>query len=181
MAAADSIRALSADYVRSILEYDSETGTLTWRVRRAQRSPAGALAGSVNSKTGYRVVRVDGRIFLAHRLIWLLVTGAMPAEVVDHRNGARADNRWTNLRACSQQENCANRKTRRDSSTGVANVRTRRVPRGIVYDVIVTWKGVSQGEYGFDSLADASIAADSLRVLMQGEFAKHLGSNSTLA
>jgi hypothetical protein len=46
----------------------------------------------------YRAIRVDGGLYLEHRVIWLLVTGVWPEGVIAHVNGDGHDNRWNNLR-----------------------------------------------------------------------------------
>lgn len=88
-------------------------GTLYWRVdRRVGRgkgrvhAKAGDEAGCL-AATGYRVVRIDGRLYLAHRLVWLITTGAWPTEI-DHINRNRAGNRPDNLREVTSAENKAN-------------------------------------------------------------------------
>ena len=57
--------------------------------------------------TGYRVVRIDGQLYLAHRLVWLILHGSWPTEI-DHINRNRADNRPVNLREVTSAENKAN-------------------------------------------------------------------------
>lgn len=95
--------------VHEVLAYDRETGAFTYRVRVAQRAPAGAIAGSVNSE-GYRHIRIDGRAYKAHRLAWLIETGSWPTAMIDHINGDRDDNRIANLREATRSQNLANSK-----------------------------------------------------------------------
>jgi HNH endonuclease len=54
-------------------------------------------AGYVNHD-GYRVIELDGREHYAHDLAWLMQTGAWPQRRIEHINGNRNDNRWSNLR-----------------------------------------------------------------------------------
>lgn len=112
----------SQDYLRECFAYDPDTGVLTWRERplshfenpriqlgwntRHSNTPAGALKAH-----GYRAVKLDRCMYLAHRLIWVLVVGEEP-HVIDHRNRNRADNRISNLRNVSPSENCHNQKPR---------------------------------------------------------------------
>lgn len=95
------------------------TGDATWSARYA-----GKLAGTV-TRGGYRYVRMDDTAFMAHRLIWKMVTGEDPDEV-DHINGDRLDNRLANLRSVSKVGNRRNKATQRNNRTGLPGVRFRR-------------------------------------------------------
>jgi hypothetical protein len=81
----------------ALLKYDPLTGSLTWAIRINNRAPVGQEAGTL-TRRGYRQVRIDGRIYLAHRLAWFLVHGQWPVWHIDHINGVRDDNRLANLR-----------------------------------------------------------------------------------
>ncbi len=91
---------ISAEVARSALAYDPGTGVL---VRRKDASRADRL-----NNLGYRVAALGGERHLAHRLAWLIVTGEWPAQMLDHINGDRADNRWSNLREADKSINAQN-------------------------------------------------------------------------
>ena len=56
----------------------------------------GERAGWVNNN-GYRYVRINGKAYKAHRLIWLFVHGSFPKGNISHKNYMRDDNRISNL------------------------------------------------------------------------------------
>jgi hypothetical protein len=113
---------LTADYVRSILDYDPETGEFRWKIDRAKRKiKSGDVAGRIN-EDGYRRIGIIGKLYPAHRLAWLLVYGEFPVSHLDHVNGARDDNRLCNLRLASQSQNIANARIGSRNTTGFKGV-----------------------------------------------------------
>lgn len=98
----------TAEQVRELLRYDPETGDF-YRLCPSSRSPSGLVSRSVNG-SGYRRIRILGRLYFAHRVAWLYMTGSWPANWIDHINGDRSDNRWSNLRDVTPRRNALNRK-----------------------------------------------------------------------
>lgn len=101
---------LTAERLRSILCLNRETGEFT-RISRPF-----SKVGSVTSK-GYLCIMVDGRLYVAHRLVWLYTTGMWPPYQLDHINGCKIDNRFSNLREATNQQNCFGRGIRIDNKT----------------------------------------------------------------
>ena len=112
-----------ADYDR-LLAYDPETGIFTWKVTLGSRALAGTQAGYPNVSRGvaYRIIKIKGVKYQAARLAWLLMTGEWPVYEVDHWDRDSLNNRWSNLRAATHQQNCAIRGARSDSASGVRGV-----------------------------------------------------------
>jgi hypothetical protein len=112
---------LSTLDVRELLSYDAETGQFTWRHTMGGRAKAGTVAGTRDSK-GYTQIKVNGRLYLAHRLAWLYVHGEWPLGHLDHIDRSPANNAIGNLRPCTHAENHQNTGVRRDSTSGATGV-----------------------------------------------------------
>lgn len=119
MAAAD----LTAARLRELLSYDPDTGTFRWRYSR-QKAKAGSVAGSLHRTAGYILIGIDGHHHYAHRLAWLYTTGGWPSNTIDHIDGDRKNNRWSNLRDVPHSVNVENvRKPRRHSASQLLGAR----------------------------------------------------------
>lgn len=100
---------LTQGRLKEVLHYDPDTGIFTWLDGyQPPRSATGSKAGGLN-RAGYTRIGVDGTRYLAHRLAVLYMTGRLPTLEVDHINGVRDDNRWSNLRECTHAQNHQNR------------------------------------------------------------------------
>ena len=100
---------LTHERVLKRLHYDPITGIFTWRVSPGGKAKAGDVAGYLNG--GYVKITLYGSTYSAHRLAWAYVTGDWPDGEVDHWNGVRHDNRWTNLRDVTHRANCENKRS----------------------------------------------------------------------
>lgn len=102
---------LTAQRVRELFEYDPNTGEFTHRIARRRVRP-GLKAGSSHC-AGYIEIGVDCKSYLAHRLAWLYVTGEWPRYMIDHIDGDRSNNRFSNLRDVPEGINRQNLKRAR--------------------------------------------------------------------
>lgn len=132
------------DELRQLLCYDPETGKLFWKKRAPEffkddgRNGSLSAASSWNSQNagqeafitqsgdGYLVGGLFKRLTRAHRVAWAITHGEWPTGEIDHINGDRSDNRITNLRDVSSQENKRNAARRCDNKSGAVGVRFRR-------------------------------------------------------
>jgi HNH endonuclease len=115
---------LTAAEVRRLLRYDADTGTFFWRVD-TKNTAAGDVAGSQQSR-GYWHIKINRRLYLAHRLAWLYVTGEWPTANIDHINGKRSDNRFVNLRIATNSENARNSRRRINNACGYKGVHYKK-------------------------------------------------------
>jgi hypothetical protein len=119
-----------AEYLRQCLDYDPDTGVLTWRERPREHFPderawkiwntknAGKPAGTPRR----RYVGIHDHPRMIHRVIWKLVTGKEPPRQIDHRDQDFMNNRWNNLREATGHENQRNRGAQSNNTTGFKGV-----------------------------------------------------------
>ena len=86
-----------------LFTYDETSPScIRWRVNR-RCVKAGTAAGRLNSN-GYYQVHVNGRMFLAHRVVFEMLVGAIPAGLsIDHVDRYRTNNRIENLRLVTRK------------------------------------------------------------------------------
>lgn len=128
------------DALRQLLDYDPETGILTWKPRPSDmfKNSDKRICATWNSRyagkealghidaNGYKVGHVLGRGIKAHRAAWAIYYGSYPENQVDHINGERNDNRIENLRDVSQSQNQRNAGLRIDNRSGHPGIFERK-------------------------------------------------------
>jgi hypothetical protein len=100
---------ITQKYLKSILDYNLDTGIFLNKINRNPRALKGHIAGTVNGK-GSIQIRIEGKIYFAHRLAWLYVTGSWPVNKIDHIDGNPQNNSFKNLREATTSQNNCNRK-----------------------------------------------------------------------
>jgi hypothetical protein len=154
--------------VRALLAYDAETGILTWRISRCRNSiKAGDTAGCLR-ETGYVFIGIDGKQYLAHRIIFLIVTGKWPDNLVDHRDKVRSNNAWGNIRPATDAQNQQNTSISSNNTSGYRGVSFDTKYGKYRAEIYINGKRTYLGRY-FDP-KDANLAYKTAAKQHFGEF-----------
>lgn len=158
---------LTQEYLKSILIYDEHSGIFT---RKLSLRPgwSGKRAGSINSR-GYIQIKIDTERYSAHRLAWLYMTGLWPIDQIDHKNNVRHDNKWLNLRECTQAQNAANRKISTSNTSGYKGVHWDRKSKCWIAQLKHNYKTIHIGRC--KAKEDAAVLYNDKAIEIFGEFA----------
>lgn len=164
----DDTEALAVAYLRSLLHYNPETGALRWKQWKGAKAHKGVAAGYIMTSNGYRYVKIDGILWLAHRLIWAIQTGHFPVKQIDHWNGVPDDNRWDNLREATHQQNMWNRGLTTRNTSGFRGVFKLTGQRVWKASIKIDGKTIYLGIYATPEEASAAFEAAAREV--HGDF-----------
>jgi len=162
---------MEAEYARSRLQYDPETGEFIWKPRVGDKRwnirYAGEAAGSIKDN-GYRQIMIDGKIYMAARLAWLYVYGEWPKNQIDHINRIRDDDRMVNLRDVTPTKNNNNKSNNNGFpegvhwDTGKAKYQAR-IPQGVpVFSYLYL------GQYG-DPIVAGEVVQEGIGIICNNE------------
>jgi hypothetical protein len=153
--------------LRELLHYDPNTGEFRWhkRLRNGYRGLAGHVA-----QQGYRCIQIDGRVYRAHQLAWLYMTGRWGRPTIDHRDRDATNNRWRNLRRATASQNNANRRRPRNNTSGYKGIYRGRRPGQWCAHVGVNGQSIHLGTFLTAQAAHAAYLAAARKLF--GEFAR---------
>ena len=138
----------------NILKYDPDTGVFIWRITH-HRIKFGQPAGTKQQARNCVQICIAKKMYKAHHLAFLFMTGSFPSGVVDHINGNGFDNRWINLRDVSQAINCRNCKLSKNNTSGVTGVYFDKSRSKWFAQIKVDRNVISLGR--FDSIEEAAV------------------------
>lgn len=139
--------------LQNVFNYNTESGELFYR--NTNRLGESNTLATINHSAGYLTTRINGKDYLAHRIIYIYMTGNIP-EQIDHIDHNRKNNAWSNLRNVNNQQNHLNESLAKNSKTGVTGVCFHK-PTGKYRAYIMVNK--KQKHLGlFETISEASLA-----------------------
>lgn len=112
---------LTQSDVRAVFDYDESNG---WLIRKKDENgrPYNKPAGITPICSGYGRLRVNGKMYLAHRIIWLWYYGSWPIFEINHIDRDRMNNRISNLEDVRRVQNQHNKGEYKNNTTGYKGV-----------------------------------------------------------
>lgn len=152
---------LTAEALRELVHYDPDTG-LFFAKKSFGKLPAGRRIGHVCKSNGYLILSVKHRLYRAHRLAWLYMTGNWPIDRIDHINGVKLENRFSNLREATDAGNNHNRhRAQSNNRFGLHGVYVH--PKGkFLAHIRVNKKKIHLGSFDTPGQAEAAYLAAKL-------------------
>ena len=126
------VKHLSQEYLKSVLDYNPETGIFVWKERPLFHFPdmrvmkswntqnCGKVAGTIDDK-GYIRIGINKIPMFAHRLAVIWMTGEFH-EQVDHCDTIKSNNKWNNLRPTIDAHNQRNKPISKRNTSGIKGV-----------------------------------------------------------
>jgi len=162
---------IDVETLKKSLIYYPDTGIFIRINSKSNSALNGSVAGS-KDRYGYIKIRVEGVLYLAHRLAWLYVYGTHPKNYIDHINMIVDDNRISNLREATGTQNQFNKPHQSNSKSGI---------RGVSFDAESgKWKaqiGVNKTRVTigrFKDINEAKEAYNDYAKKLHGEFYKEI-------
>lgn len=158
---------ITQEQIKELFIYDN--GNLLWNKPNNKRMKPGNIAGSIGSH-GYLQVKINGKLYLNHRIIFAMHNGFFP-QFVDHIDCNQLNNSIENLRGATKQQNGCNRKLQKNNKSGVKGV-SWHIPTN-KWRAQLRLNGKTKHIGYYSNLHEAAIAIIEARKHNHGNFAKH--------
>lgn len=130
----------------------------------------GSIAGCYCSSSKYYRVKIDGKKYLLHRVVFLYHHGFLP-KTIDHIDGNKLNNKIENLRSCTQHQNCFNSKIPKTNKSGFKGVYWDKDAKLWAAEININGKSTRFGRFWEKETAAQVVRIERIRI--HGEFANH--------
>lgn len=150
--------------------YDAVHNRLHWKLHIKRGHPV----RTTKAPNGYLNISWLRKNWRIHRIIWMLVNDAplLPSDEIDHINRVRDDNRPSNLRKATHQQNQWNAGLRSDNTSGIRGVCKKPNNR---WEANITVNGKPQYLGLFKSPQEAAEAYQKKALELRGEYVPDAG------
>lgn len=159
---------VSQKELKSKLDYYKTNGIFVWRGKK------GFNVAGYTRPDGYVFIRINNKLYRAHRLAWLFEYGEFPENEIDHIDGNPSNNSISNLRLCNSSQNKCNTRLRKDNTSGVKGLHWYKAYSKWQVNIGINKKTKCLGY--FDDFFEACCKIYSERNKLHGEFANY-GNN----
>ena len=157
---------MNIERLKALFEFNN--GVLINKVSRG-KAKKGELAGYV-AEDGYCRVRIDGKYYYIHKIVWAMHHGEIPTGVVDHKDCDKTNNDISNLRLATQLTNQYNKTRQKDGTSKYKGVWYDAKKRVWKASIRLPDKRLYLGQ--FSSELEAARVYDEFAIEIHGEFAK---------
>lgn len=137
--------------------------------KKNTRLKIGDKAGHT-TKQGYGLIKINGKSYLLHRVIYCMHYGYFPNQV-DHIDNNPINNKIENLREVTGSQNCMNKKISIRNTSGYKNVCWHKAAKK--WRVQIKIKGVSKNFGCYEDIELADLVAHEVRNKYFGKYARH--------
>lgn len=146
-----------------LFDYNPNDGSFKRLVTVSPNGMVGKVIFGTKLASGYLHIQVDGKLFLVHRLAWIISNGNIQDNLnIDHINRNRSDNRLSNLRLVTSSENHHNRKPNLVTASNIQGVYWDSANKKWRAHIYLNKKEISLGY--FDNLDNARIARENAKL-----------------
>lgn len=133
-----------------LFSYDAESGRLFWKNPRSRTQRPGDEAGCEyqNGTKRYRIVNISKKLYLTHRIIWVMRYGRLgDDQIIDHVDQDGLNNRLPNLRIADKRLNSINAKMHSNNTSGCKGVTFDAAKRKWMAQMVVRGKRLHLGRF----------------------------------
>lgn len=150
---------INIEEVYRVISYNPETGVFTWAVNEGRKVKGRVINGVKVKYNKEHSVKLS-------RIAWAIMYKTQPPEVIDHKDGNPANNKFENLRGATHRLNQYNK-----VKIGGGVVHRRDTPRTKPYRARIRLPNGSRKNIGdFKTREEAEEAYRSYAAKIQGEF-----------